>query len=452
MDVKFLKDYKHNYMIIKCGQEEFAHSYSCKFLSANKIKGILCCSVRYINSMAYLYYDITSCTTLAQLFQSKEMTFEQIKELFWQTHQMLTAVSAYFMEESRLVLLPEFLYYNLTEKSYRGVFCPEYEAGGHPYEALMDFVLSHMDTKDRKLADCIYQIYEMSEEEGFRMEDAVRMIEEYNEIEVAEDVILTAQAEPDTHFADEAYEEFSFEEGQTKKEAEREKKKGIGIFYPLFAVISVLGMMGCVTVWYFYELTKTAWAALAVCLLIMGGCFVFCLLHIGRKKEPSHIVKEGTSEENSFYEETEVSLNDVINTGLNPEAPQKAPFIHSRETGRIKDCIPDCESSNTVFFENNNAQEYKLYALDRKNKTHIELQRFPYTVGKMAGYVDLVLPDESVSRIHARFDKQGDAVLLTDLNSTNGTFKNGLRMQPQETVEIEPGDEIRFGKLNYCYR
>ncbi len=450
MDVKFLKDYQHNYMIVKCEQEEFAHSYACKFLSANKVKGILHCSVRYINSMAYLYYDVTSCTTLAQLFQSKKMTFEQIKELLWQIHQMLTAVSAYFMEETKLVLLPEFLYFNLNEKSYHGVFCPEYEADEHPYEALMDFVLSHMDTGDQKLADCIYQIYEMSEKEGFRLEDAVRMIEEYDETENAEAVVLTTQAKPEIHSVDEDCGSFSFEDVQSELKAEKKEKNGI--FYPVFAVISVLGMMGCVTVWYFYELTKTAWAVLMACLLIMGGCFVFCLLHIGKKKESSHAVKEKTSEENIFYEEAEVSLNDVINTGLSPEAQQKGPFIYGRETERIKGGLPDHESSNTVFFEKNDADGYKLYALDRKNKTHIELHKFPYTIGKMAGYVDLVLPDESVSRIHARFDKQGNTILLTDLNSTNGTFKNGLRMQPQETVEIEPGDEIRFGKLNYCYR
>ena len=63
-----------------------------------------------------------------------------------------------------------------------------------------------------------------------------------------------------------------------------------------------------------------------------------------------------------------------------------------------------------------------------------------------------MLADNSVSRIHAKFERQGDRVLLTDMNSTNGTYKNGLRMEPQETVEIEPGDEIRFGNLHYCYR
>ncbi len=107
---------------------------------------------------------------------------------------------------------------------------------------------------------------------------------------------------------------------------------------------------------------------------------------------------------------------------------------------------------NTVFFDSAKIAEHKLYALDKKNKKHIELTKFPFTVGKMAGCVDCVLPDDSISRIHARFEKVGDVIQLTDMNSTNGTYRNGLRMQPQETVEIEPGDEIRFGKLNYCYR
>ena len=59
---------------------------------------------------------------------------------------------------------------------------------------------------------------------------------------------------------------------------------------------------------------------------------------------------------------------------------------------------------------------------------------------------------DSICLIHDCFVIVVVVFLLTDMNSTNGTYRNGLRMQPQETVEIEPGDEIRFGNLNYCYR
>lgn len=41
---------------------------------------------------------------------------------------------------------------------------------------------------------------------------------------------------------------------------------------------------------------------------------------------------------------------------------------------------------------------------------------------------------------------------MTDLNSTNGTFKNGLRLTPNTSEILEPGDEIRLGKLKFVYR
>jgi hypothetical protein len=122
------------------------------------------------------------------------------------------------------------------------------------------------------------------------------------------------------------------------------------------------------------------------------------------------------------------------------------------EIGRTAPAPKAAQYGNTVFFEAADLAEYKLYALDRKNKSHITLEKFPCTVGKMAGCVDHVLIDDSVSRIHARFDRKDNHIFITDMNSTNGTYKNGLRMQPQETLEIEPGDEIRFGNLHYCYR
>ncbi len=134
--------------------------------------------------------------------------------------------------------------------------------------------------------------------------------------------------------------------------------------------------------------------------------------------------------------------------------PLTSPLRQTKEDGGTKPSA-DSETSygETVFVDTTKPSEnYKLYATDRRNKKHIALDRFPVTIGKMAGCVDYVLPDDSVSRIHARIEREDNRILLTDMNSTNGTFKNGLRIEPGETVEIEPGDELRFGKLNYCCR
>ena len=39
-----------------------------------------------------------------------------------------------------------------------------------------------------------------------------------------------------------------------------------------------------------------------------------------------------------------------------------------------------------------------------------------------------------------------------DLGSTNGTFKNGVRLSPKEKNYIEEGDEIKIGRVCFDCR
>src|SRR3954466_13046740 len=50
-----------------------------------------------------------------------------------------------------------------------------------------------------------------------------------------------------------------------------------------------------------------------------------------------------------------------------------------------------------------------------------------FTVGR-APEADLVIDDPSISRLHARFLVTGDAVVLSDAGSRNGTLVNGARI------------------------
>ena len=74
------------------------------------------------------------------------------------------------------------------------------------------------------------------------------------------------------------------------------------------------------------------------------------------------------------------------------------------------------------------------------------------SIGKKKGEVDVVLDDSSVSRMHARIVREKEDYYLEDLNATNGTFKNGLRMQPYEKRKLEPGDEIKCGRVILIFR
>jgi DNA-binding NtrC family response regulator len=57
---------------------------------------------------------------------------------------------------------------------------------------------------------------------------------------------------------------------------------------------------------------------------------------------------------------------------------------------------------------------------------------------------DIVLPDESVSRVHAEIRRQGDAYRVLDQQSTNGVFIGGVRVTDGF---LKPGDVLALGKV-----
>ena len=108
------------------------------------------------------------------------------------------------------------------------------------------------------------------------------------------------------------------------------------------------------------------------------------------------------------------------------------------------------EFGKTIYIEELPEVGHGLYT--EKGEMLLRFDKFPYVLGKRKEDVDYVLGDYSASRVHARFVEEKDGIYLEDLNSTNGTFKNGLRMQPYEKRKLEKEDELRFGKSTFVYK
>jgi hypothetical protein len=66
----------------------------------------------------------------------------------------------------------------------------------------------------------------------------------------------------------------------------------------------------------------------------------------------------------------------------------------------------------------------------------------PVTIGREEGNA-LRLNDERVSRFHAKVQQEDGDVIITDLESTNGTRVNGA---PVQIRRLRPGDQIALGR------
>lgn len=92
----------------------------------------------------------------------------------------------------------------------------------------------------------------------------------------------------------------------------------------------------------------------------------------------------------------------------------------------------------------NVAQGWLLEPVGDGDWRHIG-QKSEMTVGRVPEKADLVIPVATVSALHARIQNKEGSLLVTDLDSTNGTFINEKRVSPGATAPVPPGSLLTFG-------
>lgn len=379
LETEFIRNLHCNYERVHLPDRPDDQRYQYCILTRGGIRGLLPCSLRYINGQAYLYYDITSKQNVAQLYAKQVIDREWIKDFFWSYRQVRRELGRFLLDEENILVYPEQIFQDLSSHNFIFLYLPYYgEENGNENGMMkfLEFVLGHMDYEDEKLVECMYSMYEQYEKNG----------SVYLQEKIFEDAAqLDANGEAACALE---------EESRTEEEGSEEAGKIVSL--PIVPE----------------ELFKQEKRGL------LGRLS-------GRRKK---------------QEEQKASYRESMLAAMEGRAVAEKNPYEEEEYGK------------TVYVEQteNGTVLHKLYTPD--GRVAIQLEKESLTIGKQKGEVDLVLEDESVSRLHARIYLENQMVYLEDLNSTNGTFKNGLRLQPYEKRRLEEDDEIRFGKILFVYR
>lgn len=85
------------------------------------------------------------------------------------------------------------------------------------------------------------------------------------------------------------------------------------------------------------------------------------------------------------------------------------------------------------------------YLIRRKNRERIMLTGPVFTIGKERRRVNYCVDDNSsVSRCHVRISRKGSQYMVADMNSTNYTFINGVKVNPGEEKPLSDNDLLRL--------
>ena len=89
----------------------------------------------------------------------------------------------------------------------------------------------------------------------------------------------------------------------------------------------------------------------------------------------------------------------------------------------------------------------------KKNGETANITKPLFIIGKERQKVDFCVPDNnSVSRNHANIICKGGVYYLVDKNSTNYTFVNGNKLNPNQEVKLNSGDKIKLADEEFEFR
>lgn len=463
-----------NYLQFPVEAVEPLVSYRQKMLMHTEIPGLLSCKSREWNGQKYLLYDVSSMQDLQGCYEHRTITEAELLHFLYSLVKLGKKLEEYLLNLEQISLYPAHIFLELDRKEYFFLYRPvmgngntDEESSQEEQEALATFLLAVADHTEEAFVEILYEFYDKMLQPGRRkwIEELCARLEAHQRSQQEADqkacqglfseahqksseasgkVFTRNQQEPTLP------KHRSFEEDSlfgTCQEAQREAFPDNG-----------------------YELQKRGWfKKLLLCwgayfIILSGGIFTFLSNYVLDTQETVWLIAGAflVTAVIMWGSYCMVKRHDVQQDGSTDENPEEAGygFVAKQEEpyGAATDApfweLKQKETEDygkTQYFEGEQIQN-KLYGVGKYGHSVILLEENSVVLGKKKDAVDVVLEDSTVSRRHARFFRQEGRLYIEDLNSTNGTFKNGIPLLPHQKMEVFPEDEIRFGRLEFVFR
>lgn len=444
MEVSYRRRFHQSYMILEDSQEP-EELCELTMLAHNKIPGLLAMETEIADGKVRYWYDITGKQSLADYLVRREADGRLLELLFQGLDAVCQKLSEHLLEESRLVLEPEYLYLDFSGKKLGMVYFPGYHKDiRDSFRELMEVLLRRLSHSDKQGAAMAYEMYQLSLQAEQSFADMLRR------------AIAAGQTEP---------------EGVEEHTAQRSSAGAVGEYA---AQRSSAGAAGE------YAAQRNS----------AGAAGEYAAQRADAEEEY----------QGHYAERTETVRNHVERVARNMwENPVKKEGKHRKQSGSVMVHSPAPAQKESGHFAKIKAyfagmelksgrkdvwrsrwrtEEAELPYVTAEEETityktellyggserqgilrylgnggqqDFVIEKDSFLLGKEAGEVDGCITGKSVSRIHARISREDGNYYLEDMNSTNGTYLNGEQLEYRQKQELAARDRITFGMEEYIF-
>jgi FOG: FHA domain len=479
--VSYERSMNHNYMVLyQCDffgtAKDNSRDYRVRMLLENKIQGLLPVTHRQVNGESRYYYEINSLQSLDRLIEKSEMKYRELRAVLLGCVNLFDRLEEFLLNGEQIVMKSEFIYVNVESMEPYFVCYPNYTGDvRYSFMEFVDELLAHIDHTDEQAVMLGYQVYRYTRNPNYVLGE----IRKFMECTVA-DTAGREDCDKTGHHRENAA-EFCFaaeedaveinskewnynklnqngssfvlknqEECDVEDEGEIQHKKGsvkelVGGIFCVFVALCAGAIIVGARVLNCYKLSGDnelyMYGAVAMALV---AAVLFFACYVKTVRQNKEIAELNEDREDCVYEES--ISRDIVNDLTIKERKQEAPCAVHYGGG-----VSLPYSSETVCLGSGVVEERVLRGRVNGREVNVPLGCLPLTVGKLGGVSDFIINDNAVSKMHARFEEHEGKVCVCDLNSTNGTVRNGEMIAINTPVPLEHGDTLRLGRSCFTY-
>ncbi|MCD8329070.1 MAG: FHA domain-containing protein [Lachnospiraceae bacterium] len=419
MEVRYRRELNETYMIL--GEEGPCEEFAREILRANRLEGLMPLSVRETNGTCQYYFQITQGCSLARRLSQRPITFAEIRQFLLRLSRTLEGMERYLLEVNHLILDPEMIY--VGREFSQAVFCCHPAFSGDFFRQLgdlMQYFLNKLDHTDPGEVEAAYELFEISQQECFRFED---MLEVLGRERWGREAPVPGTAE------DVQREEKLCEPLPEEVEDEEERREGrFPVLLPVFLLPGVILAVLAFRQWRLYGAPEGRVLVGSGLLLAAGIAYAVRFL-LSRK-----------------------NLQGSRKPGGEIDGRESRSSASSAEWKEMKERSGwDGETEILSAARKPLPREWTFVSENSLRYESFRICRFPFVIGKEVGTSEGILESSFISREHARVEQQGKDLFLTDCHSTNGTYLNGQRLEPEVRYPLKEGDEVMFADQKYIF-
>lgn len=431
MEVSYKRDVNHSFLVIRPENEVDTKAYPVRMVLGNVIPGLLPCRLQKADGHILLYYDITIRQPLSKVYE--RLNYAELKEIYQGFLKIFEQMEMFLLDTNQLLLEPEYVYVDKKEGGIYLCYLPGYErAIQMQLRCFTEYLLPRIEHQDSRGVMFGYSMYRLLVEKRFQME-AVQEILHRSEEEGREKEEYEVSQVLSENRADNQGEVVYPEENDEKKCKISQKKVWLKDMMLLLLCLFLFGGFVFLRQWgYFSYVTLPVMLAAFLCIVL--GMGLLLAADSRRKKE-----KEAC--------DTEMAQNMEEKAVLSEES-ESLEFFHGKPS---MESVGVTGEETVVLYKNPEYDCPVLVSEEPGQAPSIMLNQEMIVIGKMDGVSDVLLDRASISRIHAKIQKKDQDYWVGDLNSKNGTFVNGKKLEKEEEYQLQPEDQVVFADISYRF-